>query len=179
MESRSTILNSTYIKEKMKGGANEAGEFAEVIQNTYGWNVMKPAAIDNQLWEQIYDIYIKDRMNLGVDKFLHEKNPAAMEQMAHTMVQTIQKGLWKTSPDKLKELQKLENDLHAEAEARMRAQMDSKEDNKVGTVMKKQTITDVPDSTSTFVNTSVVLAIVVAAGIVFVLLIRKRRKEEE
>lgn len=118
-------------------------------------------------------------MNLGVNKFLHEKNPAAMEQMAHTMVQTIQKGLWKTSPDKLKELQKLENDLHAEAEARMRAQMDSKEDNKVGTVMKKQTITDVPDSTSTFVNTSVVLAIVVAAGIVFVLLIRKRRKEEE
>lgn len=179
VESRSTILNPTYIKEKMKGGANEAGEFAEVIQNTYGWNVMKPAAIDNQLWEQIYDIYIKDRMNLGVDKFLHEKNPAAMEQMAHTMVQTIQKGLWKTSPDKLKELQKLENDLHAEAEARMRAQMDSKEDNKVGTVMKKQTITNVPDSTSTFVNTSVVLAIVVAAGIVFVLLIRKRRKEEE
>lgn len=179
VESRSTILNPTYIKEKMKGGANEAGEFAEVIQNTYGWNVMKPAAIDNQLWEQIYDIYIKDRMNLGVDKFLHEKNPAAMEQMAHTMVQTIQKGLWKTSPDKLKELQKLENDLHAEAEARMRAQMDSKEDNKVGTVMKKQTITDVPESTNTFVNTSVVLAIVVAAGIVFVLLIRKRRKEEE
>lgn len=179
VESRSTILNPTYIKEKMKGGTNEAGEFAEVIQNTYGWNVMKPAAIDNQLWEQIYDIYIKDRMNLGVDKFLHEKNPAAMEQMAHTMVQTIQKGLWKTSPDKLKELQKLENDLHAEAEARMRARMDSKEDNKVGTVMKKQTIKDVPDSTSTFVNTSVVLAIVVAAGIVFVLLIRKRRKEEE
>lgn len=179
VESRSTILNPTYIKEKMKGGTNEAGEFAEVIQNTYGWNVMKPAAIDNQLWEQIYDIYIKDRMNLGVDKFLHEKNPAAMEQMAHTMVQTIQKGLWKTSPDKLKELQKLENDLHAEAEARMRAQMDSKEDNKVGTVMKKQTITDVPDSTSTFVNTSVVLAIVVVAGIVLVLLVRKRRKEEE
>ncbi|MEE1064410.1 MAG: cobaltochelatase subunit CobN, partial [Paludibacteraceae bacterium] len=179
VESRSTILNPTYIKEKMKGGANEAGEFAEVIQNTYGWNVMKPAAIDDQLWEQIYDIYIMDGMNIGVDEFLHDKNPAAMEQMTHTMVQTIQKGLWKTSPDKLKELQKLENDLHAEAEARMRARMDSKEDKKAGTVMKKQTITDVPDSTSTFVNTSVVLAIVVAAGIVLVLLIRKRRKEEE
>lgn len=179
VESRSTILNPTYIKEKMKGGANEAGEFAEVIQNTYGWNVMKPAAIDNQLWEQIYDIYIMDGMNIGVDEFLHDKNPAAMEQMTHTMVQTIQKGLWKTSPDKLKNLQKIESDLHAEAEARMRAQMDSKEDEKVGTVMKKQTVSDAPDTTSTFVNTTVVLSIVVVAGVILILLIRKRRKEEE
>ena len=61
----------------------------------------------------------------------------------------------------------------------MRAQMDSKEDEKVGTVMKKQTVSDAPNSTSTFVNTSVVLAIVVVAGIVLVLLVRKRRKEEE
>lgn len=179
VESRSTILNPTYIKEKMKGGANEAGEFAEVIQNTYGWNVMKPAAIDDQLWEQIYDIYIMDGMNIGVDEFLHDKNPAAMEQMTHTMVQTIQKGLWKTSPDKLKNLQKIESDLHAEAEARMRAQMDSKEDEKVGTVMKKQTVSDAPDTTSTFVNTTVVLSIVVVAGVILILLIRKRRKEEE
>ncbi|WP_414713341.1 hypothetical protein [Segatella bryantii] len=35
---------------------------------------------------------------------MREKNPAAMEQMAHTLVQTIQKGLWKTSPDRLREL---------------------------------------------------------------------------
>ena len=43
-------------------------------------------------------------MNLGVNQFMREKNPAAMEQMAHTLVQTIQKGLWKTSPDRLREL---------------------------------------------------------------------------
>ena len=179
VESRSTIFNPTYIKEKMKGGANEAADFAEVVQNTYGWNVMKPAAIDNQMWEQIYDTYVKDKMNLGVNKFLREKNPAAMEQMAHTMVQTIQKGLWKTSPDKLRELQKLENDLHAEAEARMRSQMDAKDAQKAGTVLKKETLSDTPDTTRTIVTTSAVLAIVVVAGIILVLIIRKRRKEEE
>lgn len=179
VESRSTIFNPTYIKEKMKGGANEAAEFAEIVQNTYGWNVMKPAAIDNQLWEQIYDTYVKDNMGLGINEFLREKNPAAMEQMAHTMVQTIQKGLWKTSPDRLVALQKLESELHAEAEARMRSQVDGRNKQKSGTVMKKETLTDVPDTTSSVVTTSAVLIIVVIAGAILVFIIRKRRKEED
>lgn len=117
-------------------------------------------------------------MNLGVNKFLREKNPAAMEQMAHTMVQTIQKGLWKTSPDKLKELQKLESELHAEAEARMRSNADAKDEH-AGTVMKKETLTDAPDTTNTIVTTSVVLAIAIAAGAAIVFVIRIRRKEED
>lgn len=179
VESRSTILNPTYIKEKMKGGANEAADFAEVVQNTYGWNVMKPDAIDDQLWNQIYDIYVKDNMNLGIDKFMREKNPAAMEQMAHTMVQTIQKGLWKASSDKLETLQKLESDLHAEADVRMRSQIDSKAEKKAGTVMKKETLTDAPESENTMVTTSAVIAIVIVSAIVLILVIRKRRKEDE
>ena len=181
VESRSTIFNPTYIKEKMKGGANEAADFAEVVQNTYGWNVMKPNVIDNQMWEQIYDTYVKDKMNLGVNKFMRDKNPAAMEQMAHTMVQTIQKGLWKTSPDRLRELQKLENELHAEAEARKmeRENVESGKDKATGTVMKKETLSDMPDTTRTIVTTSAVLAIVILAGVLLVFIIRKRRKEEE
>ena len=43
----------------MKGGASSASEFAEVITNTYGWNVMKPAAIDKELWDNIYNVYVK------------------------------------------------------------------------------------------------------------------------
>ena len=179
VESRSTIFNPTYIKEKMKGGANEASEFAEIVQNTYGWDVMKPNAIDNEMWEQIYDTYVKDNMNLGVNKFLREKNPAAMEQMAHTMVQTIQKGLWKTSPETLRELQELESTLHSEAEARKLQGADAKDAQKDGTVMKKETLSDMPETTNTIVTTSAVLAIVIVAGVVVVFVIRKRRKEEE
>ena len=42
----------------MKGGASSASEFAEVITNTYGWNVMKPAAIDKELSGIIYIMYM-------------------------------------------------------------------------------------------------------------------------
>lgn len=75
VESRTTILNPTYIKEKMKGGASSASEFAEVITNTYGWNVMKPAAIDKELWDNIYNVYVKDELNLGVKQYFEQQNP--------------------------------------------------------------------------------------------------------
>ena len=78
VESRTTILNPVYIKEKMKGGASSASEFAEVITNTYGWNVMKPAAIDKELWDNIYNVYVKDELNLGVKKYFEQQNPAAL-----------------------------------------------------------------------------------------------------
>ena len=42
VESRTTILNPVYIKEKMKGDAGAASSITEIVQNTYGWNVMKP-----------------------------------------------------------------------------------------------------------------------------------------
>ena len=40
VESRTTIFNPNYIREKMKGEASAAGGFAEIVRNTYGWNVM-------------------------------------------------------------------------------------------------------------------------------------------
>ncbi|WP_294480300.1 cobaltochelatase subunit CobN [uncultured Bacteroides sp.] len=111
VESRTTILNPTYIKEKMKGGASSAGEFAEVITNTYGWNVMKPAAIDKELWDNIYNVYVKDELNLGVKKYFEQQNPAALEEMTAVMLESVRKGLWKASEEQVAELSKLHTEI--------------------------------------------------------------------
>ena len=68
VESRTTIFNPTYIKEKMKGEAGAANTFAEIVQNTYGWNVMKPKAIDKEMWDEIYNVYVKDKFGLGLQE---------------------------------------------------------------------------------------------------------------
>ena len=111
VESRTTILNPAYIKEKMKGGASSAGEFAEVITNTYGWNVMKPAAIDKELWDNIYNVYVKDGFNLGVKKYFEQQNPAALEEMTAVMLESARKGLWKASEEQVAELSKLHTEI--------------------------------------------------------------------
>ena len=107
VESRTTILNPAYIKEKMKGGSSSAAEFAETVTNTYGWNVMKPAAIDKELWDNIYNVYVKDEYNLNVKEFFETQSPAALEEMTAVMLESARKGLWKASAEQVAELAKL------------------------------------------------------------------------
>ena len=107
VESRTTIFNPAYIKEKMKGGAGSAGGFAEIITNTYGWNVMKPSAIDNEMWNEIYNVYVKDKYNLGTKEFFDKQNPAALMEMTAVMMESARKGLWKATDQQLKDIAEL------------------------------------------------------------------------
>ena len=111
VESRTTLFNPTYIKEKMQGGASDANTFAELVQNTYGWNVMKPEAIDNEMWDGIYDTYVKDQFNLGTRTFFEQKNPAALQEMTAVMMESARKGYWKASDAQLKEIAQLHTEL--------------------------------------------------------------------
>lgn len=111
VESRTTILNPAYIREKMKGEASSAGTFAETVRNTYGWNVMKPNVVNKELWNDIYDVYVKDKFNLGVQKYFEQQNPAALEEMTAVMLETVRKGLWQASEQQIAELARLHTEL--------------------------------------------------------------------
>lgn len=104
VESRTTVFNPNYIKEKMKGGSAAADGFADVVKNMYGWNVMKPDVIDDDQWNEIYDVYVKDRYNLGVKDYFEKQNPAAFEEMTAVMMESARKGLWNASAEQLSEI---------------------------------------------------------------------------
>jgi cobaltochelatase CobN len=97
VEARATILNPKYVSAQLLEGATAAENFAEAIRNTYGWNVMKPDIIDNELWEKYYDMFQKDKHDLGVKSFFEEKNPWAYQELTAVMLETIRKGYWETS----------------------------------------------------------------------------------
>lgn len=111
IESRTTIFNPAYIREKMKGGATAAGGFAEIVQNVYGWNVMKPEAIDNELWDEIYEVYVQDKFDLGVRSYFEQQNPAALQEMTAVMMETARKGMWNASAEQLKIIAELHTEL--------------------------------------------------------------------
>lgn len=207
VESRTTIFNPTYIKEKMKGGAGDAANFAEVITNTYGWNVMKPDVIDNELWNDIYDTYIADKNNLGMKEYFKSVNPAAIQEMTAVMLETARKGMWNATPGQIQNLA----DLHAEVieefgaacsgfvcdNAKLRdfissklPQQDSKLYNQAvasvraekvsgddGMVMKKEEV-NATDTATNAVNGLVVAVAVLVALLVIFIIIRRRKKNE-
>lgn len=113
VESRSTVLNPAYVKEALSGGANSVANIAEVVTNTYGWNVMKPEVIDKQMWDQLYDMYVRDVHQLGVSKSFEAKSPAALEELTAVMLETARKGMWQASQEQLATLAKRHTELVA------------------------------------------------------------------
>lgn len=111
VESRTTILNPVFVKERMKGEAESANYFAETVENTYGWNVMRPEAVDKELWDDIHDMLVRDVHHLGVREWMDEKNPAAVQEVTAVMLESVRKGLWKADSKRVAELA----DVHAES----------------------------------------------------------------
>jgi cobaltochelatase CobN len=107
MEVRSKFLNPTYIKALREGGAGSAETIAETYRNTYGWNVMKPEAIDKEVWDNFYDTYIEDKYRLNLKEFFGRENPYAFQEMTAVMLESIRKGLWKADKSIVKKLAQL------------------------------------------------------------------------
>jgi cobaltochelatase CobN len=111
VEARSTVFNPAYIKEVMKGNASSAAQITEVVTNTYSWNVMKPNAIDNEMWDKFYDVYIQDEYNLGTETFFRRENPAALQEITAVMLETARKGMWKATDRQLAAVAELHTEL--------------------------------------------------------------------
>ena len=205
VESRTTILNPTYIKEKMSGGAGDASGIADVVRNTYGWNVMKPDVIDNELWNDIYDTYIADKHNLGTKDYFKSVNPAAIEEITAVMMETARKGMWNATDEQLSALAKLHTEVVNEYQpscsgfvcnnAKLREYIASNVDKTTakaynnsisniraenfgaddGKIMRKEELSNIEKTTS-HINSGLVLGIVAICVLVVFLVIRRRRK---
>lgn len=209
IEGRTTIFNPAYIKEKMKGGASSASTFAEIVTNTYGWNVMKPKAIDKEMWDEIYNVYVKDKYHLGTKEFFDKQNPAALMEMTAVMMESARKGMWKATPQQLRDIAKLHTETVNKYKpscsgfvcnnAKLRNYIASKTDaasakeyqqnveqirdaeaaknsSDKGMVMKKETLNEDAQKSTTVVSGIVVGVIVIVAFVLLAVLIRRRRK---
>lgn len=114
IEARTTILNPNFIRERMKGDEGTAQMFGEVFRNIFGWNVTRPSALDPQLYDDLYRLYVEDAEGLGVRQFLEQKNPAAYQSMTETMLESARKGYWKPSGAQLAQMKQLNTRLKAQ-----------------------------------------------------------------
>lgn len=209
VESRTTIFNPNYIREKIQGGASAAAGFAAVVQNTYGWNVMKPDVVDNELWDEIYRVYVQDKFGMGLRGYFERQNPAALEEISAVMLETARKGMWQASDEQLASLAALHTELvgtHGPScsgfvcdNAKLRGFIASKStpeaarnyqrqirgvreaslDTKGGTVLKREELATSSDRTTTLVSNTVVAVLVIGIIAVLVLVVRRRRKKME
>ena len=72
---------------------------------------MKPKAIHKQMWDDIYDVYVKDKYHLDMKDFFEQQSPAALQEITAIMMETARKGMWKASEQQLKDIAELHTEL--------------------------------------------------------------------
>ncbi|MDR0657896.1 MAG: cobaltochelatase subunit CobN [Mediterranea sp.] len=100
-ETRATILNPVFVRERMKGDATTAQMFGKIFRNIFGWHVMRPSAMDTELYNDLYRMYVADENNLGLQEYFDRVNPAARQVMTAVMLESARKGYWKPTEEQL------------------------------------------------------------------------------
>lgn len=107
IEARATILNPVWIRERMKGDASTAQMFGEVFRNIFGWSALRKSMLSGDLYDSLYRIYIADGYGLEIERYFGEVNPAALQEMTATMLESARKGFWQADEAQLRETAEL------------------------------------------------------------------------
>ncbi|MBL7044385.1 MAG: cobaltochelatase subunit CobN, partial [Pirellulaceae bacterium] len=112
-DARTTLWNPKYLRGMQNEGPGAAADLTETVRNMYGWNVMQPSAIDEEMWDETYRVFVDDKHQLAMREYFEEKNPYALQDMTSVMLETARKGYWAPSEEVLQKLAQLHAELVA------------------------------------------------------------------
>ncbi|MCL0106945.1 cobaltochelatase subunit CobN [Thermodesulfovibrionales bacterium] len=93
-ELRARSYNPRWIKGLMEHGFSGAGVISGTITNLWGWQVVTPDIVTDDMWNELYAIYIQDKYNLDLDEFFSEYNPLAKQELMRRMLEAYERGFW-------------------------------------------------------------------------------------
>lgn len=116
-ELRSRYFNPDWIKAMQAGGYNGARYLSEFTENMRLWEITDPRLVKDRDWNEVADVYVRDRYQLGLKAYFARHNPQAYQNMVATLVETAEQGRWKADPATLA---RLKRELAAPGAARRR-----------------------------------------------------------
>ncbi|OUS17690.1 hypothetical protein A9Q88_02750 [Gammaproteobacteria bacterium 50_400_T64] len=93
-ELRTRNFNERWIKEMQKEGYSGAVVMASSIANFWGWQVVDPNIVRADQWQEFFEVYVEDKLELGINEWFEKVNPAAQAQLLERMLEAVRKGYW-------------------------------------------------------------------------------------
>lgn len=94
---RVRLFNRKWIEGMMKEGYAGADQVAVHVSNMLGWEIMRENSVSAENWQEVVDVYVRDRKNLRIREWFDQNNPQAFQGMTQVLLETVRKGYW--SPD--------------------------------------------------------------------------------
>jgi cobaltochelatase CobN len=93
-EMRSRYFNPKWIDAMMAEDYAGAREMSHFVEYLWGWDATVPESVDETAWDQTYEVYVRDKYELGIQEFLDKSNPWASQSISARMLETARKGYW-------------------------------------------------------------------------------------
>ena len=90
---RTTYFNPTWIKALMYQGPGAASRLLD-ITNLLPWDLLNPGTATSNQFQTIYDIYVTDSLNLGLNEFFKNNNPYTQQAIMYNLLQAVHTGRW-------------------------------------------------------------------------------------
>ncbi|HET9049152.1 MAG TPA: cobaltochelatase subunit CobN [Chiayiivirga sp.] len=93
-----------YIKALMDEGYSGTLSVLESTNNLWGWTSVAREVVRDDQWEEMVNVYVRDKYKLGIKDWFEQNNPHAQAQIIERMLEAARKGYWQTNAATIKEL---------------------------------------------------------------------------
>ena len=101
---RARLTNERWIRSMMAEGYAGASAITRSIDNLMGWEITREQSVDDADWNELVDLYVRDRRGLGMRSWFASPNPHAFQKLSATLLETIRKGFWQADEATRQEL---------------------------------------------------------------------------
>jgi cobaltochelatase CobN len=105
-EMQTRYLHPQWIEAQKAEGYSGTLQVLKTAQFLWGWQVTAPAAVRQDQWQSLHDVYVRDRYKLGTREWLEGDNRAAFAQTLERMLDAVRLNYWKPDAATRRELAK-------------------------------------------------------------------------
>ncbi len=98
-ELRSRYLNPKWIKGMKDENYAGAYEISKGVEHLWGWQVTVNDSVSEEQWNEVNEVYVKDKYKLGMKDFFDEASPWAYQSITGRMLESVRKDYWKASDE--------------------------------------------------------------------------------
>ncbi|HRO61962.1 MAG TPA: cobaltochelatase subunit CobN, partial [Burkholderiaceae bacterium] len=85
----------------------------DATNNFWGWTAVAREIVRDDQWQQMVDVYVHDKHELGLKDWFERENPHALAQTIERMLEAARQGYWQASEQTVAELKERYLDLAA------------------------------------------------------------------
>ena len=117
-ELRLRYLSPQWIEAMQDEGYAGTLAVLDGVNNLFGWQVTAPESVRADQWQAMFDTYVADSRNLGIEDWFETHNPSAQAQLIARMAEAIRKDYWDAPEDTRRAMAERWQELAAMPEVR-------------------------------------------------------------